>query len=203
MTLKAIKCRIYPNQAQQDKIIANFGYTRFVWNQLLAMQNERYANGGKFVNEFGMNYLIKELKREHPFLKQAESTSLLHVSRDLSHAFQKLFKEHLGQPKFKSRKYPKQSYQCNSVNHNIQVIGKSLKLPKLGKITFKSGLITIGAIKNVTIKKSFAGKFYAVLLVDTEIKQLPKSNREVGIDMGVADLMITSDGLKLESVNPD
>lgn len=119
MTLKAIKTRIYPTAQQQEKITANFGYCRFVWNQLLDMQKQRYANGGRYVNEFGMNYLIKCLKQEYPFLREAESTSLLHVSRDLHHAYQKLFKEHKGLPKFKSRKFPKQSYQCNAVNHNI------------------------------------------------------------------------------------
>ncbi|WP_282804040.1 helix-turn-helix domain-containing protein, partial [Secundilactobacillus kimchicus] len=61
MTLKAIKTRIYPTITQQEKIIANFGYCRFVWNQLLDMQKQRYANGGSYVNEFGMNYLIKSL----------------------------------------------------------------------------------------------------------------------------------------------
>ncbi|WP_156637345.1 helix-turn-helix domain-containing protein, partial [Lentilactobacillus kisonensis] len=74
MTLKAVKTRIYPNQEQKQKIIDNFGYCRYVWNQLLDMQQQRYKNGGKYVNEFGMNYLIKSLKQEHPFLKQAEST---------------------------------------------------------------------------------------------------------------------------------
>lgn len=98
MTLKAVKARIYPDQEQKQKIIDNFGYCRYVWNQLLDMQQQRCENGGNYVNEFGMNYLINSLKQEHPFLKQAESTSLLHVSRDLHHAYQKLFKEHKGRP---------------------------------------------------------------------------------------------------------
>ena len=78
MTLRAIKTRIYPNLQQQERIIANFGYCRFVWNQLLNMQIQRYENGGSYVNEFGMDYLIKCLKQEYPFLKKAESTSLTH-----------------------------------------------------------------------------------------------------------------------------
>ena len=153
MTLKAIKTRIYPTVGQQDKIVNNFGCCRFVWNQLLAMQSERHDNGGSYVNEFGMNYLIKQLKAEYPFLKKAESTSLLHVSRDLNHGFQKLFKEHHGYPRFKSRKFPKQSYQSNSVNHNIQVVKEGyLRLPKLGTVKFKCGQIVTGTIKNVTIR---------------------------------------------------
>ncbi|GAA3176698.1 RNA-guided endonuclease TnpB family protein [Fructilactobacillus sanfranciscensis] len=204
MTLRAIKTRIYPNQTQQDKIIANFGCCRFVWNQLLNMQIKRYNNGSSYVNEFGMNYLIKCLKQEYPLLKQAESTSLLHVSRDLHKAFQKLFKEHVGYPKFKSRKFPKQSYQSNSVNHNIQQTDKhAIKLPKLGNIRFKAGRQVTGKIKNVTIRLSATGKYYAIVLIDEDILELPTTNQSVGIDMGVADLMITSDGVKFPTIRFD
>lgn len=204
MTLKAVKTRIYPNSQQQTKIIASFGYCRFVWNQLLAMQQQRYENGGHYVNEFGMNYLIKSLKQEFAFLKAAESTSLLHVSRDLHHAYQKLFKEHKGFPKFKSRKFPKQSYQCNSVNQNIQVTNDHwLKLPKLGNVRFNCGQVISGKIKNVTIRLSATGKFYAILLVDIAVGELPKTNKTVGIDMGVADLTITSDGVKYPTIRFD
>ena len=203
MTLKAIKTRIYPSIEQQYKIVNNFGCCRFVWNQLLDMQIERYNNGGSYVNEFGMNHLIKCLKQEYPFLKKAESSSLQHVSRDLNSSFQKFFKEHSGHPKFKSRKFPKQSYQ-SSYNSNIcQFSEHRLKLPKLGTICFRSGRQITGKIKNVTIRLSSTGKFYAVILVDTEIKKLPKTNKSVGIDMGIADLMITSDGIKYPTIRFD
>ena len=204
MTLKAIKTRIYPNIEQQYKIVDTFGCCRFVWNQLLDMQIERYKNGGSYVNEFGMNYLIVQLKKEYPFLKKVDSRSLLHVSRDLNSAFQKLFKEHSGHPKFKSRKFPKQSYQSSYNNNNICQVGEHrLKLPKLGTIYFRSGRQITGKIKNVTIRLSSTGKFYAVVLVDTEVNKLPKTNKSVGIDMGVADLMITSDGIKYPTIRFD
>lgn len=204
MTLRAVKTRIYPNVEQQTSIINNFGCCRFMWNQLLNMQIERYNNGGSYVNEFGMNYLIKCLKQEYPFLKQAESTSLLHVSRDLNQAFQKLFKEHVGYPKFKSRKFPKQSYQSNSVNHNITQTNQChIRLPKLGSITFKAGRQITGKIKNVTIRLSATGKYYAIVLVDNDVPELPKTKQSVGIDMGVADLMITSDGVKYPTIRFD
>ncbi|MFC6179750.1 RNA-guided endonuclease TnpB family protein [Lactiplantibacillus daowaiensis] len=197
MTLRAIKTRIYPNADQQLQIMRNFGAGRFVWNQLLNMQIERHKNGGSYVNSFGMNYLLKPLKQEYPFLKQAEATSLQLVSRDLHHAYQKLFKEHVGFPRFKSRKYPKQSYQSNAVNGNIQAVGSHhLRLPKIGIMRFKSGRQLDGKIKNVTVRLSSTGKFYAIILVDNEVTLLPKTSRGVGIDMGVANLMIISDGVK-------
>ena len=205
MALRAVKTRIYPNIEQQYKIVNTFGCCRFVWNKLLDMQIERYNNGGSYVNEFGMNYLIVQLKKEYPFLKKVDSTSLLHVSRDLNSAFQKFFKEHAGNPKFKSRKFPKQSYQssCNNSNNIRQFSEHRLKLPKLGEIRFRSGRQITGKIKNVTIRLSSTGKFYAVVLVDTEINRLQKTGNEVGIDMGVADLMITSDGIKYPTIRFD
>ena len=204
MTLKAIKTRIYPNLEQQYKIVSTFGCCRFVWNQLLDMQIERYNNGGSYVNEFGMNYLIKCLKQEYPFLKKADSSSLQHISRDLNQAFKKLFKENSGYPRFKSRKYPKQSYQSSYTNNNIFQVGEHrLKLPKLGTVYFRSGRQITGKIKNVTIRLSSTGKFYAIVLVDTEVSELPKTNQSVGIDMGIADLMITSDGIKYPTIRFD
>jgi len=204
MTLKAIKTRIYPNVEQQYKIVNTFGCCRFVWNQLLDMQIERYKNGGSYVNEFGMNYLIIQLKKEHPFLKKVDSRSLLRVSRNLNNAFQKLFKEHSGHPKFKSRKFPKQSYQSSYINNNICQVGEhQLKLPKLGTVCFRSGRQIEGKIKNVTIRLSSTGKFYAVVLVDTKVNRLDSTNQSAGIDMGVTDLMITSDGVKYPTIRFD
>lgn len=204
LTLKAIKTRIYPNVEQQYKIVKTFGCCRFVWNQLLNMQIERYHNGGKFVSEFGMNYLIVQLKKEYPFLKKVDSRSLQRVSRDLNNAFQKLFKEHSGHPKFKSRKFPKQSYQSSYANNNICQVGEHrLKVPKLGTVYFRSGRQITGKIKNVTIRLSSTGKFYAIVLVDTEVSKVADTKQSVGIDMGVADLMITSDGVKYPTIRFD
>ena len=205
MPLKGIKLRIYPNLEQQDKIIANFGYNRFVWNQMLDMMIQRYENNHEapFLNAFALNNLLKQLKVENPFLKEAESTSLQNTNHDLIEAYKKFFREHKGFPKFKSRKFIKQSYQSNSVNRNIQQIGNRIRLPKLGLIKFKCGRKIEGKIKNVTIRLSATGKFYAILLVDTEIKELPKTNNYVGIDMGVSDLMITSDGVKYPTIRFD
>ena len=205
MPLKGIKLRIYPNLEQQDKIIANFGYNRFVWNQMLDMMIQRYENNPKapFLNAFALNNLLKQLKIENPFLKDAESTSLQNTNHDLVEAYKKFFREHKGFPKFKSRKFPKQSYQSNYVNRNIQQIGNKLRLPKLGLIKFKCGRKIEGKIKNVTIRLSATGKFYAILLVDTEIPGLPKNHNSVGIDMGVSDLIITSEGVKYPTIRFD
>lgn len=95
MVLKAVKMRIYPNSEQRDRLMQTFGCARFVWNQMLNMQIEQRKNNpdAKFVNAFGMNNLLKRLKEEYPWLKQAESTSLQSTNRNLADAFQRFFKD--------------------------------------------------------------------------------------------------------------
>ena len=205
MTLKGIKLRIYPNLEQQMKIKLNFGYNRFVWNQMLNMMIKRYENNPEapFLTSFDLNNLLKQLKNEYPFLKDAESTSLQNTNHDLVEAYKKFFKQHKGFPKFKSLKFPKQSYQSNCGTNNIHQVGNQLKLPKLGLVEFKCGRKIEGKTKKATIRLSTTGKFYASILVDTEIKELSKTNNSVGIDVGVKDLMITSDGVKYPTIRFD
>lgn len=204
---KGIKLRIYPNLKQQQQIIDNFGYCRFVWNQMLNMQIERYKNNpdSKFLNSFAMNTLLKPLKYEYPWLKQANSTSLQDTCETLATAYQRFFKHIGGYPKFKSRKYSKQSYKAKTNGKdNIRLVNDHyIKLPKLGIMKSK-GRLTTDKIKSATIKLSPSGKFYCVLLTECE-SQTPfnKTNKSVGLDMGVADLVITSDGVKYPTIRFD
>ena len=206
MTLKGVKLRIYPNQEQKLKIKLNFGYNRFVWNQMLSMMIKRYENNPKapFLNAFALDNLLPQLKREHTWLKEAESTSLQAINHDLIEAYKKFFKEHSGFPKFKSRKFPKQSYRSKNGNNAIRVIDDHrINLPKLGIVKYKTGRMIGGKIKSATIEFSSTGKYYAVLLVDSEVNELPKTGKPVGIDMGLADLMIISDGIKYPTIRFD
>jgi putative transposase len=203
MTLKGVKLRIYPNKEQQLKIKLNFGYNRFVWNQMLNMMITRYKNNPelRFPSAFTLNYLLPAMKEEYPWLKDAESQSLQQTCKDLVESYKKFFKLHQGFPKFKSRKYPKKSYRSTT---RIRLIDNHhIRLPKLDIVYFKSGRYPKGKIKNVTIRLSSTGKYYAVLLVDTDINSLPKTTESVGIDMGVADLMVTSDGTKYPTIRFD
>ncbi len=206
MTYQGLKLRLYPNQEQQLKIKLNFGCNRFVWNQMLNMLITRHQNNpaAQFLNAFDLNNLLPALKAEYPWLKDAESTSLQVTNHDLIEAFKQFFKKQHGFPKFKSRKYPKQSYQCKAVNQNIKVVDSHhIQLPKLGSVSFRAGRLPVGKIKAVTIRLSTTGKFYANVLVDTTVEELPKTSKAVGIDMGVADLIITSAGVKYPTIRFD
>ena len=205
MVLKGIKLRIYPNKEQQTSIKLNFGYNRFVWNQMLGMLQERYANNPKlpFPSAFTLDVLLPTMKLEYPWLKDAESHSLQITCKNLADAYKVFFKNHKGFPKFKSKKYPKQSYQTNST---IKLKHNRVKSPRLGYMKFKGSskkLNEIIKIKTGTIKLTPAGRYYLVLIVECENQTLRKTGSSVGIDMGLADLMITSDGVKYPTVRFD
>ena len=195
--LKGIKLRLYPNQIQQGQFYQMFGNDRFVWNKMLAMATARYQNNpkSKFITEYGMDALLKPLKIEYPFLKQSDSTSLQVVNHNLDQAFKQLFKHCSGYPKFKSRKTCKQSYTGKS---SVKVISKRyIRLPKIGYIkTSKTDCLQDCKIKRYTVSLEPTGKYYLSLQVETDIKPLPKTGKHVGIDMGIADLAITSDQKK-------
>lgn len=206
LVYKGIKLRIYPNKEQQDKILCNFGYNRFVWNQMLDMIIKRYENNpkSKFLNAFALNYLLPELKCDNPFLKEAESTSLQVTNKSLIDAYKRFFKFHKGFPKFKSRKYPKQSYTSGQRGKSIRIINNHhINLPKLGTVKYQGAKSIEGKIKNVTIRLSATNKYYAILLVEQEVKPFNKTGNKLGIDMGVADLAITSSGVKYPTVRFD
>ena len=196
--IKGIKIRLYPNKSQQNQLLQMFGNDRFVWNQMLGMAKQRYQNNpsSQFVNSYQMDALLPRLKQEYPFLKESDSTSFQVSNQNLDQAFKMLFKHQGGYPRFKSRRIAKQAYTGKST---ISVVAKRyLKLPKLGSIkTSKTNQLTNCKIKRYTVTLDPTGRYYLSLTVDDpNIRPLEKTGAVVGIDMGVADLAITSDGYK-------
>ena len=203
--LKGVKLRLYPNAKQRDSLAQMFGNDRFVWNQMLAMAKQRYQNNpsSKFVNEYGMNYLLKQLKVEYPFLKESEARSLQISNHYLAQSFKMLFKHQGGYPRFKSRKATKQSYTGDG-KYGCRIIAKRyMRLPKLGCIkTSKTSRLNDCKIKRYTVALDPTGRYYLSLMVDDpNIQPLEPTGAVVGMDMGVADLAITSDGKKYGSFN--
>ena len=203
--LKGIKLRLYPNQHQVDQLWQMFGNSRFVWNQMLAMAKERYRNNpsSRFVNEYGMNYLLRPLKQEYPFLKQSDSTSLQVINHDLVQSFKMFFKHQGGYPRFKNRRASKHSYTGRST---CRVIAKHrMKLPKLGTIrTSKTSRVAGLKIKRYTVSYDSTCRYYLSLQAEASAPQaLPKTGKAVGLDVGIANLAISSDGTKYKTFNAE
>lgn len=201
--LKGIKLRIYPNKKQRGQLDIMFGNSRFVWNNMLAMMNERYKNNKDLpiLSGYDLNNLLKPLKVEYPFLKESDSTALQVDCQNLYQAWENFFKSGFGKPRFKSRKFYKQSYTGKSAPYVHVVAKRYMKLPKLGYIkTSKTSQLTDCKIKRYTLSYDTTGRYYLSLQVECENQALlPKTNKSVGLDLGVADLAISSDGIKYDT----
>ncbi|WP_010625337.1 RNA-guided endonuclease TnpB family protein, partial [Companilactobacillus versmoldensis] len=158
----------------------------------------------KALKAFDLNYILTVFKKEHPWLRKAESTSLQATDKYLFEAYKGFFSKKRKFPKFKSKKYPKQSYQSKCIGNNIEILSDSyIKLPKLGIMKYKGSNSIPDVIKYVTIRKSSTNRYYAVLLVNEDIPHLKKTGNSVGLDMGVSDLVICSNGKKYKTIRFD
>ena len=192
---KAYKYRIYPNKKQKEIITKTFGCCRFVYNKYLAKRIEMYEQSKTTFSYVQCANDMKQLKTELEWLKEVDSTALQSSLRDLDAAYQKFFKEHSGYPKFKSKKTHTYSYKSKCVNENIQYCGKYIKIPKLGMVKTKNKLIPQGRILNATISQEPSGKYYiSFCCTNVNIQPLDKTDNSVGIDLGIKEFCITSDG---------
>lgn len=202
---KGMQCKIYPNKKQEMIINRTFGCTRFVWNQMLAMLSERYINNPdlKMLSYNELSSLLPQLKKEYVWLKEADSTGIQNSVKTLRISFDRFFQKVGGYPKFKSKKNSIKSYSTNhpttiKFNHNQGY----LKLPKLGWVKCRSSFMHTEneKIKSVTVKLLPCGTYQATLLIEDENQTpLPRTGKQVGIDLGLTDLAITSDGNRYKS----
>ena len=134
------------------------------------------------------------------WLKEVDSISLQSSLKDLETAYKKFFKEKTVFPKFKSKKTNKFSYKTKYTNGNIEYFGKYIKLPKIGIFKIRDKQIPKGRILNATISKESSGKYYVSLCcTDVEIKKLKNTNSNIGLDLGIQEFCITSNGETIEN----
>ena len=192
---KAFKYRIYPTGPQEILLNKTFGCVRKVWNRNVDIFN-KYDRDLE-VQE--MSLTSTELKTEFPFMKEVSAAALQQKQIDFQ-SFKKNFfsKERkgkkIGRPFFKT-KFGKQSYRLP--NQKFGLNSDSIRLEKIpGPIKLiKDKDIPVGSkLMNVTISKNLCNQFFASVLVETEISPLPNTGKSVGIDLGLKEFLIRSDG---------
>ena len=198
---KAYKFRIYPNQEQEILIAKTIGCSRYVYNHLLNLWNEEYSKTGTGLSYNSCSAMLPQMKKDQEtiWLKEVDSIALQSSVRDLSDAFERFFKKQNKHPQFKSKKYPVQSYTTKNVNNNIIIKDNTVKLPKLGFVKFAKSREPKGRILNATIRRNPSGKFFVSILCEEEIFELPKTNSAIGIDLGIIDFAVLSDGQKKDN----
>ena len=193
---KAFKYRLYPTASQAEKINQNIGCARFVYNHLLDDRIKVYKETKQRSKK---TYSI--LKDEHEFLKKADSRALKHAQANLDESYEKFFKEHLaGFPKFKAKHKCRWSYTTDNNRDAIRFDGNRLKLPKVGYVKVVEHRQHEGRIISATISHERSGEYYASVMCEVEYPEpLPITDKVIGIDLGLHDFIVCSDGERVEA----
>lgn len=204
--LKAIKIRIYPTVEQVDFINKQLGCCRFVYNNCLAFRKDSYQNEHISVSSSSAVKHITSLKKDNEWLKDVHSKVLQQSVRDMNQAYDNFFKLHRGFPKFKSKHDNRQSCRFPK-DAFIGVRGNRIDLIKVLKdIHFKCSRNderylnrNQDKVKSITLSKEPNGKFYLSVLIDKPLRQVRQSQNMVGLDLGIKDFAVTSDGQVIEN----
>lgn len=191
---RAYKFRIYPNKEQEILIAKTIGCSRFIFNHFLAQWNDAYKETGKGLTYYSCSSQLTQLKKEFIWLKEVDSIAIQSSLKNLADSYRRFFKKQNKAPRFKSKKNNVQSYTTKHTNGNIAMVGNKIKLPKLGLVKFAKSREVEGRILNATIRRNVSGTYFVSILTETEVQELPKTNSSVGVDIGLKDFAILSDG---------
>ena len=198
MVNKTYRFRLFPTAEQEILLAKHFGCTRYVYNHFLNERKEQYQADKKSDNYYKQAATLTKLKKEEDtkWLKEVNSQTLQFALRSLDTAFLNFFRGNAQFPKFKSRKHK-----------------NTFTIPQFGKLEdgkiiipkFKDGIKVKlhrevkGKIGKMSITKTPTGKYYVSIFTEQEVEGLPKTNKQVGIDLGLKDFVITSDNKKYKN----
>ena len=212
--LRAIKIRLYPNKAQEQTLNKVLGCYRFIYNQMLARKQNAYKADKTNLSVTDLSKwfhgtLLKD--EQYAWLKEQNTKVMKQAIRQMDGAYQKFFKQHNGFPKFKTKK-DKQSalFPIDAISRKNTFETKHISLiTSLKNIKFRCSDLYFRRlqkynkdIRSATLSKTKSGNFFLSILVemnDTELKRFERTNKQVGIDLGVKDFVITSDGEVFEN----
>ena len=209
-TYKAYKLRIYPTDLQRELIEKTFGCTRYVYNNFLAERKNKYEESKTKVHVYEQLKELTNLKREKEWLREIDSCALQASVYNLDNAFQGFF-HGKGYPKFRAKgvhesfrtnntlnTYKNKKYESIRIDFNKRII----TLPKLKEVKFRGYRTTkemVGKIKSATISKD-ANKYFVSVLVEVPfIKPIINPTSVIGLDLGIKDFIVTSNGEKLKN----
>ena len=191
--LKAYKFRLYPNKTQQVLLNKTFGCVRYFWNNQVAAFKTYNINP-----EFKTS---TELRNEIEWMQEVSAAAIQQKEIDFKEFKKQLFsksrKKKIGFPNFK-KKSNRQSYRLP--NQKFKIIGNKIQLEKIGKVKMiMDRELPHGKLMSVTISKNPHGQYFASILIETEINHKPKTNKEVGIDLGIKTFSTQSDGIEINN----
>jgi len=201
--MKAIKVKIYPKKWQKELIEKHFGCCRFIYNYGLERKVKTYTETKKSLSVYQIQKEIPKIREEKEWLGEVNAQSLQQSLSDLDSAFSHFFRKNNSFPKFKSKYNPVQSFRVPQ-SFKISKDNKAIKLPKLKWIKFrdKFNIPKNAEFRNITVSRN-GNEYFASICYD-EKKPIPKlkpfkENKTLGIDLGITNLAIFSDGTKIDN----
>ena len=194
MIRKAYKYRIYPNTEQKVFFAKCFGCVRFFYNKSLSDMNDIYKSTGKFKNITPASY-----KEDYPFLKEVDSLALSNAQLNRNTAFKAFFSHKTGFPKFKSKRNNQNYTTNNQGSVKFSNNDRYISIPKCPRIRIKKHRDFIGMIKSITVSMTTDNKYYISLLVEEETESINLTDNAIGLDLGIKDLIVDSNGNKYKN----
>ena len=192
---KAYKFRIYPNKPQIDFLNKQFGAVRFIYNYFLNQKDTQFKETGKSDNYFAQTKTLKLMKGQEEFkwLKEINSQTCQQALQCLDAAYLKFFRKETAFPRFKKKK----NHQSFCVPQHFKILEKGIIIPKLkSQIKCKFHREIVGEVKALTISKTPTEKYFVSILVKQENKYRQTTKEKIGIDLGIKDFVVLSDGTK-------
>ena len=198
MINKTYRFRLLPTKEQEVLLNQHFGHSRWVYNHFLNERKEQYQADKKSDNYYKQAATLTKLKKEEDtkWLKEVNSQTLQFALRSLDTAFLNFFRGNAQFPKFKSRKH-KNTFTIPQFG---TLAGNKISIPKFKEgIKVKLHREVKGKIGKMSITKTPTGKYYVSIFTEQQVEELPKTNKQVGIDLGLKDFVITSDNKKFKN----
>ena len=196
----AKKVRLYPTEIQEQKLWQSVGTARFIYNWTLARQEENYKNGGKFISDNDLRKEITQLKKtDLQWLSEVSNNVAKQAVKDACDSYKRFFKGLADKPRFKSRRKSKPSFYND--NCKLKVKDKSVLIEKVGWVNIKPYSIPLD-VKYSNPHISFDGKYWYISVgVERELPKVKLTDESIGIDVGVKDLAICSNGMIFKNIN--
>lgn len=195
---RGFKFRFYPTKEQEVLIAKTIGCSRFVFNHFLDAWNHAYKKTGKGLSYSKCSGQATELKEQYDWLREVDAHALQSSLKDLADSFDRFFKKQNQSPRFKSKRNSVQSYKTNIEKKNqlpeVSIRGNKLKLPKLGWVRFANSRDIEGRILSATVRRMPSGVYSVSLLVECTTEAFAQTGSTVGIDLGLSNFAILSDG---------
>ncbi|MDQ0178562.1 RNA-guided endonuclease InsQ/TnpB family protein [Bacillus chungangensis] len=196
----ARKVRLKPISKQEQQLWKSAGTARWAYNWVLSKQEENYKQGGKFISDGILRKELTVLKQteEYAWLYEASNNVTKQAIKDACNAYKKFFKKQADKPRFKSKKKSKPSFYNDNVK--LKVKNNEVLIEKVGWVK-TSERIPVN-VKYVNPRISFDGKYwYLSVGIEKEIPKQELTNESLGVDVGIKELAVCSNGMSFKNIN--